>query len=76
MDFVYVRSCSGTGNMQLPYNSPDGCLVHVLFSQCVYFPTALGGLPENPGTDFVYFVSLHFPNRLLLTLPYRCLASL
>jgi len=24
--------------MQLPYNSPGGYLVHVLFSQCVYFP--------------------------------------
>jgi len=29
---------SDTGNMQLPYNSPGGYLVHVLFSQHVYFP--------------------------------------
>jgi len=29
---------SDAGNMQLPYNSPGGYLVHVLFSQCVYFP--------------------------------------
>jgi len=31
-------SCSGTGNMQLLYNSPGGYLVHVLFSQFVFFP--------------------------------------
>jgi len=33
------------GNMQLPYNSPDGYLVHVLFSQCVYFPINGPGRP-------------------------------
>jgi len=27
-----------TGNMQLPYNRPGSYLVHVLFSQSVYFP--------------------------------------
>jgi len=35
---VCMCSCSDTGNMQLPYDSPDGYLVHVLFSQCVHFP--------------------------------------
>jgi len=29
---------SDAGNMQLPYNCPGDYLVHVLFSQCVYFP--------------------------------------
>ena len=29
---------SDTGNMQLPYNIPGGYLVHVLFSQFVFFP--------------------------------------
>ena len=36
--FVCMCSCSDTGNMQLPYNSPGGYLVHVLFSQFVFFP--------------------------------------
>ena len=37
--------------MQLPYNSPGGYLVHVLFSQIVFFQlTAQGGLPENHDT--------------------------
>jgi len=31
--FVCMCSFSDTGNMQLPYNSPGGYLVHVLFSQ-------------------------------------------
>jgi len=46
---VCMCSCSDTGNMQLPYNSPGGYLVQVLFSQCVsiFLLTALGGLPEN-----------------------------
>jgi len=40
---------SYTGNMQLPYNSPGGYLVHVLFSQCVYFPINSPGRPSaNP----------------------------
>ena len=38
IDFVCMCGCSDTGNMQLAYNSPGGCLVHVLFSQRVYFP--------------------------------------
>ena len=29
--FVFMCSCSDTGNMKVPYNSPGGCLVHVLF---------------------------------------------
>ena len=48
---VCMCSCSDTGNMQLPYNSPGGYLVHVLFSQIVFFQlTAQGGLPENHDT--------------------------
>jgi len=35
---VCMCSCSDTGNMQLPYNSPGGYLVYVLFSQFVFFP--------------------------------------
>ena len=35
--------------MQLPYNSPASYLIHVLFSQCVYFPINGPGRPENPG---------------------------
>jgi len=31
------RPRSSSGNMQLPYNSPGGYLVHVLFSQFVFF---------------------------------------
>ena len=39
-----------TGNMLVPYNSPGGYLVHILFPQFAFFRfTALGGLPENPG---------------------------
>jgi len=43
---------SDTGNMQLPYNSLGGYLVHALFSQFVFFfqLTAQSGLPENPGS--------------------------
>ena len=33
--------------MQLPYNSPGGYLVHVLFSQFVYFP--INGLGRPSG---------------------------
>jgi len=33
-----MRSCSDTGNTQLLYNSPGSYLVHVLFSQFVFFP--------------------------------------
>jgi len=40
-------SCSDTGNMQLPYNRPGGYLVHVLFSQCVYFPINGPGRPSG-----------------------------
>jgi len=40
-------SCSDTGNMQLPYNSPGDYLVHVLFSQCVYFPINGPGRPSG-----------------------------
>jgi len=48
MDFVCMCSCSDTGNMQLPYNSPGGYLVHVLFSQwCVYFPINGPGRPSR-----------------------------
>jgi len=37
--------------MQLPYNSPGGWLVHVLYSQCVYFPINGPGWPfGKPGT--------------------------
>ena len=58
MDYTYIYcawilcicSCSETGNMQLPYNSPGGYLVHVLFSQWVYVPINGPGRPsENPG---------------------------
>ena len=35
--FVCMCSCSDTGNMQLPYNSPGGYLVHALYSQFVFF---------------------------------------
>ena len=38
---------SDAGNMQLPYNSPGGYLVHILFSQCVYFP--INGLGQPSG---------------------------
>jgi len=38
---------SDTGNMQLPYNSPGGYLVHVLFSQFVYFPINGPGQPSG-----------------------------
>jgi len=42
---------SGTGNMQLPDNSPGVYVVHVLFSQFVFFSiNGPGGLPDNPGT--------------------------
>ena len=34
----FCESSSDTGNMQLPYNSPGGYLVHVVFFQCIYFP--------------------------------------
>ena len=52
MDYTYIYfvcmcSCSDTGNMQLPYNSPGGYLVHVLFSQCVYFPINGPGRPSG-----------------------------
>jgi len=47
---VHVCSCSDTGNMQLPYNSPGGYLVHVLFSQIVFFqingPRRTSGKPR------------------------------
>jgi len=33
-----MRSCSDTGNMQLPYYSQGPYLIHVLFSQFVFFP--------------------------------------
>jgi len=33
--------------MQRPYNSPGGYLVHVLFSQCVYFPINGPGWPSG-----------------------------
>jgi len=33
-----MSSCSDTGNMQLLYNSLGSYLVHVLFSQFVFFP--------------------------------------
>jgi len=33
VSFVCMHSCSDTGNMHLPYNSPGGYLVHVLISQ-------------------------------------------
>ena len=35
--FVCMFSCLGTGNMQLPYNSLGGYLVHILFSSFVFF---------------------------------------
>jgi len=46
-----MGSCSDTGNMQLPYYSPGAYLIHVLFSQFVFFFqfTAQGRLPENIG---------------------------
>ena len=44
---VCMCSCSDRGNMQLPYNSPSGYLVHVLFSQCVYFPINGPGRPSG-----------------------------
>jgi len=47
MDFVCMCSCSDTSNMQLPYNSPGGYLVHVLFPQCVYFPINGPGRPSG-----------------------------
>jgi len=40
-------SCSDTGNVQLPYNSPGGYLVYVLFSQYVCFP--INGLGRPSG---------------------------
>jgi len=46
MDFVCMYSCLDTGNMQLSYYSPGGYLVHVLFSQFVYF------LINGPGQPF------------------------
>ena len=56
---VHVCSCSDTGNMQLPYNSPGGYLVHVLFFQIVFFqingPRRTSG---NPGTT-VFWKSEH-----------------
>jgi len=36
--FLCMRSCSDTGNMQLPYYSPGAYLIYVLFSQFVFFP--------------------------------------
>jgi len=39
--------CSDTSNIQLPYNSPGGYLVHVIFSQCVYFPINGPGRPSG-----------------------------
>ena len=45
--FLCMRSCSDTGNMQLLYNSPGGYLVHVLLSQCVYFPINGPGRPSG-----------------------------
>ena len=36
--FVWMCSCSDTGNMQLLHNSPSDYLIHFLFSQFVFFP--------------------------------------
>jgi len=45
--------------MQLPYNSPGGYLVHVLFSQCAYFPVNGPGRPSGkPRYDLSEFVKL------------------
>jgi len=38
---------SDTGNMQLPLNSPGSSLVHVLFSQFVFFPINGTGLTSG-----------------------------
>jgi len=43
----FSESSSDTGNMQLPHNSPGGYLVHVLFSQCVYFAISGPGRPSG-----------------------------
>jgi len=53
---VCMCSCSDTGNMQMPYNSPGGYLLHVLFSQCVYFPINGPGRPSGkPRCSFLYY---------------------
>jgi len=52
---VRMCDCSDTGNMQLPYNSPGGYLVHVLFSQCVYFPINGPGRPSGKPRYYLYF---------------------
>jgi len=46
--FLYMCSCSDTGNMQLLYNTPGGYLVHVLFSQFVFFPINGPGFRKTP----------------------------
>jgi len=48
--------------MQLPYNSPGGDLVHVLFSQRVYFPISGPGRPSGKPrytTAVVTVVAVH-----------------
>jgi len=46
--------------MQLPYNSPGDYLVHVLFSQSVYFPINGPGRPSGKPRYFAFGVSLHW----------------
>ena len=57
MDFVCMYICSDTGNIQLPYNSPGGYLVHGIFSQCVYF--LING-PGRPSGKLRYSSELTF----------------
>ena len=48
-----IKSCLGTGNMQVPYNSPGVYLVHVLFPQFVFFP--ISGPGRTSGKTRYYF---------------------
>jgi len=52
-----MRGCSDTGNMQLPYYSPGAYLIHVLFSQFVFFPIngsgRTSGKPQYKRTVFL-----------------------
>ena len=72
-------SCSDTGNMQLPYNSLGSYLIHVLFSQCVYFPINGPGWPSElkAGQDIEMLVEmlkgsiLHRCQTLWAVLRYR-----
>ena len=53
--FCVMCSCSDTGNAQLSYNSPGGYLIHVLFSQFVFFPiNGPGRISRKPRQGLIF----------------------